>query len=273
MDKILGIDYCFHTHTYRCGHALGEDEEYVINLINNGYKAMGFSDHGMFRELTKEECGRDYSLLPNYIESIKNLKEKYKGIIDIKLGFEFEFDENHLDYYKELFSKYDLDYMICGQHYYFDENGKNKYYFENIDDYKAIRHYVDDVKKAIRSGLFAYIAHPDLFMNNITKITKEIEDMSLEIILEAKKYDIPLEINLGGTRFGNIVAKKRNCLEYPSKFFFELAQKYGCKLVFGLDMHAPSDARHELTIEKVKEIRSSWNIDIVNDFRIGEKDA
>ena len=38
-------------------------------------------------------------------------------------------------------------------------------------------------------------------------------------------------------------------------------------------MHAPSDARHELTIEKVKEIRSSWNIDIVNDFRIGEKDA
>ena len=273
MDKILGIDYCFHTHTYRCGHALGEDEEYVINLINNGYKAMGFSDHGMFRELTKEECGRDYSLLPNYVESINKLKEKYKGVIDIKLGFEFEFDENHLDYYKELIDTYKLDYLICGQHYYFDENGKNKYYFENIDDYKSIRHYVDDVKKAIRSGLSKYIAHPDLFMNNITKITKAIEDMSLEIILEAKKYDIPLEINLGGTRFGNIVAKKRNCLEYPSKFFFELAQKYGCKLVFGLDMHAPTDARHELTIEKVKEIYSSWNIDIVKSYRIGEKDA
>ena len=28
--------YNYHTHTKRCGHAVGEDEEYVIAAINNG---------------------------------------------------------------------------------------------------------------------------------------------------------------------------------------------------------------------------------------------
>ena len=39
--------YNYHTHTSRCGHAIGEDEEYVIEAINASYKGIGFSDHVM----------------------------------------------------------------------------------------------------------------------------------------------------------------------------------------------------------------------------------
>lgn len=35
----------YHTHTTRCGHACGRDEDYVIQAIRNGYKKIGFSDH------------------------------------------------------------------------------------------------------------------------------------------------------------------------------------------------------------------------------------
>ena len=35
----------YHTHTKRCGHAIGEDEEYVINAIEAGLTDLGFSDH------------------------------------------------------------------------------------------------------------------------------------------------------------------------------------------------------------------------------------
>ena len=35
----------YHTHTKRCGHAIGEDEEYVVNAIEAGLTDLGFSDH------------------------------------------------------------------------------------------------------------------------------------------------------------------------------------------------------------------------------------
>ena len=35
----------FHTHTARCGHASGRDEEYVQSAIRGGYQVLGFADH------------------------------------------------------------------------------------------------------------------------------------------------------------------------------------------------------------------------------------
>ena len=35
----------YHTHTKRCMHACGKDEEYVLAAIANGYEELGFSDH------------------------------------------------------------------------------------------------------------------------------------------------------------------------------------------------------------------------------------
>ena len=37
----------YHSHTKRCGHAIGEDEEYVLAAIANGYTKMGFSDQNV----------------------------------------------------------------------------------------------------------------------------------------------------------------------------------------------------------------------------------
>lgn len=35
----------FHTHTSRCHHAFGNDEEFVRTAIQNGFEVLGFSDH------------------------------------------------------------------------------------------------------------------------------------------------------------------------------------------------------------------------------------
>lgn len=35
----------YHTHTFRCKHADGEDKEYVEAAIKAGIKTLGFSDH------------------------------------------------------------------------------------------------------------------------------------------------------------------------------------------------------------------------------------
>ena len=35
----------YHTHTTRCHHATGSDEDYVLSAIKGGYQELGFSDH------------------------------------------------------------------------------------------------------------------------------------------------------------------------------------------------------------------------------------
>ena len=38
----------FHTHTYRCKHAVGNEEDYVIEAINQNLTTLGMSDHGPY---------------------------------------------------------------------------------------------------------------------------------------------------------------------------------------------------------------------------------
>ena len=39
----------YHTHTYRCHHASGSEEEYIKAAIKSGYTVLGFSDHSPWR--------------------------------------------------------------------------------------------------------------------------------------------------------------------------------------------------------------------------------
>lgn len=45
-DNILLAN--FHTHTFRCHHAVGQDREYVEKAIEQGIKTLGFSDHSPY---------------------------------------------------------------------------------------------------------------------------------------------------------------------------------------------------------------------------------
>ena len=56
------LKYHYHTHTKRCGHAQGEDEEYVLSAIKHGFKFLGFSDHVMLPGHPQPGVRGDYSL-------------------------------------------------------------------------------------------------------------------------------------------------------------------------------------------------------------------
>lgn len=40
-----------HTHTFRCGHASGTDDQMVLSAIETGFELLGFSDHMPYPEL------------------------------------------------------------------------------------------------------------------------------------------------------------------------------------------------------------------------------
>ena len=50
----------YHTHTFRCGHAIGNDEEYVIEAIGMGLHTLGFSDHVMLKGVRQDNVRGDF---------------------------------------------------------------------------------------------------------------------------------------------------------------------------------------------------------------------
>ena len=266
MHKLTGIDYNYHTHTFRCGHAQGTDEEFIKEAINQGFKFIGFADHGIYLSIKEEDGGRDHKYFQDYIDSINALKKKYAGTAEILLGGEFEYSKELDWYFKELKEKYGYDYLICGQHSEI-VNNKHNYYFGKMDDIEAIERYKNDVCDAIKSGHFAYIAHPDLFFNRITKITPKIVEFCREIVETAVKFDTPLELNLGGFNYNNIIAAKNGGYPYPCKEFFKIVAEYNAKVVIGVDAHIPQDFiknRYDIVMEYVKEL----NLNLIKDFRV-----
>ena len=103
----------YHTHTSRCGHAIGTDEDYVTAAIANGLTVLGFSDHAAYPEPHPSER-MDIAQVPEYMQSIRSLQEKYKDRIRLFLGMEVEY---YPDQWKTLSEfRREMDYCILGQH-------------------------------------------------------------------------------------------------------------------------------------------------------------
>ena len=227
--------YNYHTHTKRCGHATGEDEEYVLRAIADGYKELGFSDHVMFPGLSQKGIRGEYSELEGYLASINALKEKYKDQITIYCGLECEYFEEFISYYKELLDSHKVDYLILGQHFYFTKNGQLEsctWYAKDV--LESEQKYIDLLIKGMESGIFKYVAHPDVYCLLEDHWTPEFEDMAHKICKAAVKYNMPLEINLCQTKSGDI-----SIWRYPSEEFWQIASSYGVRVVIGVDAHKP----------------------------------
>ena len=256
------IEYNYHTHTYRCGHAEGLDEEYVKHAIALGIKRLGFTDHVMIPGVSQPGVRGDYSLRDDYLSSIRSLKEKYKDKIEILIGFEVEYMEDFLDYYKSLLDQHLVDYFILGQHCY-SENKIVKFYFRRDNPIEMIYRYTDDVIKGIKSGLFKYLAHPDLFYNSCHDFKDDIEVCSRRILKACEEYHLPIEVNLCGM---NKPGYNEEYM-YSSSFFFELAREYDVDVVLGIDAHNPNDFNEE-NVQKGLDFIARHHLKFLKDFKI-----
>ena len=110
----------YHTHTTRCYHASGKDEEYVKAAIKAGIKELGFSDHTPWHYASsfKATMRMPESQLDDYLESIRYLKEKYKDQISILIGLECEYFERYMPWLEKTIKDKKIDYIILGNHYY-----------------------------------------------------------------------------------------------------------------------------------------------------------
>ena len=153
----------YHTHTWRCYHATGLEEDYVKTAVAQGFDILGFSDHTpqFFPEGYTSKIRMDPQELPNYCKLVRDLRDRYSDRIQIHVGLEVE-------YYPALFSELlplvrdqGVEYLLLGQHFLDNEQG-SPYAGAPTADESILRRYCEQSMEAMQTGCFTYFAHPDL---------------------------------------------------------------------------------------------------------------
>lgn len=242
----------YHTHTPRCRHASGTEVAYAQAALDSGLKILGFSDH------TPYWFPGDYystmRMYPNQLEeycnSVCDVQKQYAGRLQIHLGLEVEY---YPAYFAQLLPRLrdqGIEYFLLGQHWVGNEIGE-PYCGRPTEDETILRRYCDQVIEAMNTGLFTYVAHPDLL--NFTGDDRVYETHMRRLCREAKSCGMPLEINLAGLSTG------RN---YPDLRFWRMAGEENCQCIFGCDAHSPSAIPNQPALTQAQAMASKCGLTI-----------
>lgn len=254
----------YHTHTKRCGHAEGEDEDYVLEALGSGFTELGFSDHVILPGYSEPGMRGDYSLFHDYIDSIRTLAKNYQDRIKLYVGFEAESFPQFFPYYKENLHNGVIDYLILGNHMAMDNNNKPYLWFSRINNAEELYLYKDLAVQALTTRMFSIFAHPDIFMSNIENFDSDCKKISKILIETAIAYDVPLEVNLGGMRSSEKQYGSRKRRRYPTDDFFSLASKYHAKCIIGCDAHSPENLSNETAVYTALQFCQKHNLNLVD---------
>ncbi|MBQ4353664.1 MAG: histidinol-phosphatase [Clostridia bacterium] len=248
MQMIMNL----HTHTFRCRHASGTEREYIENALAAGLTTLGFSDHVPYPFPNGHRSGfrMDCEQMDDYVDTLLLLREEYKDRIDIKIGYEAEYYPAVFDDMLALVTSREIDYLILGQHFL-----RNEYdgglYAGREHDAEMLAEYVDQLIEGLGTGVYTYVAHPDLFR---CTCTDEIYEKEFGRLIEyAKNAGIPLEINLLGIRDNR---------HYPTERFFRLCGEIGAQVVLGCDAHSPDVTADLVSFEKALAMAEKYGAQV-----------
>lgn len=232
----------YHTHTYLCNHAKGSLEDYLAVGKKEGLQILGFSDHCPYPKDgldTWERVRMSSEQSHRYIKDIKKLSKKES--IQIFSGFECEWDFRYENWYRDfLLGELGADYLVFGPHWVYDAG--SFIYAPEINTKKQLFTYFDTIIEGIASGIYAFVAHPDLVMSDGRPWDANLEAGFNAIIEASIAYKIPLEIN--GQGFVKHKVKGENGKEryqYPYDKFWELVAKKNMPIICNSDAHFPEN--------------------------------
>lgn len=244
----------YHTHTYRCKHAKGEDEEYCIKAIEQGLSILGYSDHTPYPydEGFVSTIRMDMEQFDDYVESVESIRKKYADKIKVHLGIEVEYYPRFFDKLMNFVDGYPVEYMILGQHNVGDEMiGTYSGYATESEG--LLEKYCKQAVEGFSSGRFIYFAHPDLI--HFTGDGRKYDKWMSYLCRNAREYDIPLEINLQGIWLNR---------HYPNSNFWEIAGVEGNKVIIGSDAHDPEYVYCKTAYNKALELVKKNNLQLID---------
>lgn len=230
----------YHTHTYRCKHAAGDVADYCQAALAQGLTVLGMSDHTALPDNQWPGVRMDFQELPEYCRAIDRAREEFTELIILK-GAECEFAGPYLAFYQEtLLGELQFDYLIGAAHFFpLKEEWVGSY--GGAGTVAGLRAYTDYFIDSMRSGLFAFMAHPDVFGNCYLTWDSNTVAAARDIFAAASSLQIPLEINGYGLRKPQIDTPQGKRRMYPWLPFWELASDYDITVIANSDAHRPGD--------------------------------
>lgn len=233
----------YHTHTYRCRHATGDVPDYLKAAKKAGILELGFSDHCPYPDRRWSESRMDLEELDGYIRAADGAREAAKDFeIPMKVftGLECEWGPDiHGFLVDELLGRRSLDYLAVGIHTYLHKGEWRDSFL--ISQPKELVSFAETSVKAMESGLFAFLAHPDLFCFNWAPWDENAVSCAKDILAAAQATGTPMEINGYGFRKPKVRGDKGHRRPYPHEGFWDLAREYDIACVVNSDAHRPVD--------------------------------
>lgn len=258
----------YHSHCTFCdGRSTPED--FVKFAISHGFRAYGFSSHSPLPFETFWNMSKDD--MPEYLEEINRLKEKYAGRLEIYTSLEIDYlDETYnpsIAYFQEL----PLDYRIGSIHFlplseHLSEDnmvcidGAFADYKDSVDRYfegkisKLVTRYFDSTLKMIEAGGIDIVGHMDkIYMNG-----HKCEGFSFDADWYQKPFKAVLDLIaqkglMVEVNTKNLIKKQQI---FPRKEYLGLLKDMNIPVMVNSDCHYPdlvNDGRSE-AFEILKEI-------------------
>jgi histidinol-phosphatase (PHP family) len=257
-----------HTHTQYCPHGSGEDTElFIQKAIELGFDTYTVSEHPPlpksfidklpYKPKTIESlCMKEHDL-DNYIREMHKLKEKYRDVIQIKVGLEIDYLPEYTDWTKNLLNEYGtyLDDGLLSIHFLkgsdcwrcvdLDPEDFNNGLVKHYSSFKEVQmQYYKTLEEALFADLGPYkpkrIGHLTLCQKfqryfKEDQLNQEVKDIIEHILHQIKKMKCSLDYNMAGLF-------KPYCLEpYPSYWIVNRCRQLGIQLIYGSDAHAVNE--------------------------------
>ena len=254
----------YHAHTPRCQHASGREEEYVQAAIEAGFDVLGFSDHTpwLYANGYRSRIRMDASELPDYIRSVRRVQEEYAGRLKIHLGMEVEYIPRYMDYMLRMRDQ-GIGYFLLGQHSIdSEEDTPILWSAASCEHDGMVQRFADVLTEGMRTGLFAYVAHPDIYLRRRLpgQFSKACERAADAIAQCAMEEDIPLEYNLLGLKYQHEGEQGG----YPNPEFWQYISRYPVKTILGVDAHAPGQLLDAALWDEGMSHLTRWGFQVVD---------
>lgn len=252
----------WHTHTYRCHHAQGDVADYCREAVRQGLTTLGFSDHTPLPDGRWKSVRMTLEELAGYTQAIEAARAEFPSLTLLK-GLECEYIPEFESFYRDhLLGTCGLDYLVAGAHWYPHQGAWAPLYTTGMTP-AMLRDYVDYVIRTMQTGLFAFVAHPDLFGVAYALWDAEAQACARALLSAAAELQIPLEINGYGLRKPTMETPAGPRHKYPWLPFWELAAECGAAAVLSSDAHEPENVATGL--RETEAIARRYGLQVVLD--------
>jgi histidinol-phosphatase (PHP family) len=233
----------YHIHTYLCGHATGNPDDYIACALRSNLAEMGFSDHAPLPPGLREGITMTPEQTEEYITLVENLKIKYKDKIPIKTGFEIDFPlHDSLD--RKYFTDGRIDYLIGSCHFidgWAFDHPDNIAEFDRKDINEVYTRYYKIIEDLAGSGYFNIIGHFDLVKKFGHRAVRDFSPVIERLCAAISGSGLAVEINTSGKRkpVGEI---------YPSDDIIDIFFRKNVPVTLGSDSHCPEEVGYHFDI-------------------------